>query len=332
MLFDDPDELEKRRFPVLHKIVLGLAPKDLESELQVTTANVNDTDLDGRTALSWAAARSDHQSVLTLLKYGADSSLPSNDGFTPLHWAARASDATCLAAMVQHGANVNTKTKHGSTPLHQVALFQQDPSFVQPLLNAGVDIYARRSNGDTALICSAEMNNAACALLLLEQDADIEERNYDGTTVLLWAISHNAIEVADLLIERGADYRVTNNKNETILHIAAQHANTTVLTRLTGLRLSGIDKSAQQLDGFTAMDLAARRSAISEEWDQAFERFLRSVNQVIEPTNIAEAINLAEALVTDIKSNAVVGVEEVGADCFVDAVEHQTSAIMVAAA
>jgi ankyrin repeat protein len=72
-MFDDGPFLETCQFGVIHKIVLGLLPfKGLEAELQASTPTINDVDVGGRSALSWAAERADIRAVQVLLNYGAE--------------------------------------------------------------------------------------------------------------------------------------------------------------------------------------------------------------------------------------------------------------------
>jgi ankyrin repeat protein len=53
-------------------LVLGLAAASLEEELYRSPENVDARDSRGRTALGWAAARGDENSVITLLRFGAE--------------------------------------------------------------------------------------------------------------------------------------------------------------------------------------------------------------------------------------------------------------------
>lgn len=64
-VFSDTDYLQTRRFTVLHKIVLGLVPKQLGSELKYCTKDINAVDSSGRTCVSWAAGRNDQDNLRT---------------------------------------------------------------------------------------------------------------------------------------------------------------------------------------------------------------------------------------------------------------------------
>ncbi|MCJ1306855.1 hypothetical protein MMC25_000499 [Agyrium rufum] len=309
-LFNDPEQLEKRRFPVLHKIVFGFVVKSVESELQISTATIDDVDMDGRTAISWAASRDDGVAVRALSKFGANPNITGNDGFAPIHWAARASHTSALEAVVPHGADVHCKTTHGSTPLHQAALFQDSVAFLKPLLDAGADIHARRSNGDSPLICAAEENHAVATSYLLSRGANIEDRNFDGSTALIWAISNNCHQVLDVLLAREADYRIITSTGDTLLHVAARQADIPTLERLTAIGMTGLDKYAQTYDRQTAMDLASARAIPLETWDLVFQDLLASVNPAVAMQTLKVGMVVETAELDDI-------------DVFDDTVEYQ---------
>lgn len=263
--------MEKRQFPIIHKIVLGLVVKNLEEELTISTATINSRDCDGRTAISWAAARNDSQTVETLLNFGANPNIASFNGWTPLLWASKTRTTSSLKILLNAGADVNQRTSHLSTALHMAAIFQNDIEFLEALVRGGADMHARRSNGDTPLICAAEENRVRCMAYLLDHSANIEDVNYDGYSALLWVISNNSHEALELLLQRGANPNVKSNKHETILHIAARHADIATLRLLSKFNLLEVDIEAKNGDGLLARDIAQRRTGILDEWNAAFK-------------------------------------------------------------
>lgn len=96
-MFDSESYLESRLFPPLHKIVLGIAeePVGLEATLKLSSMGINQVDAEGRTALSWAAARGDLESVRVLLKYGAKTNKLNDRYQSPLHLAAQNEFSGC---------------------------------------------------------------------------------------------------------------------------------------------------------------------------------------------------------------------------------------------
>lgn len=80
-LFPTVDHVEdRRRITRIHKIVLRIRHLDLEKELLRDRSMIDQMDEDGRTALSWAAAREISKSVEALLHHGACSDIPDRIG------------------------------------------------------------------------------------------------------------------------------------------------------------------------------------------------------------------------------------------------------------
>lgn len=87
----------------MHKIVLELESGDLGAELALeTVSDVNGRDVDGWTALYWAARRGDSKAVVRLLAYGADPRLITwNDGRSALHLAALSNSVLYVQQILQ---------------------------------------------------------------------------------------------------------------------------------------------------------------------------------------------------------------------------------------
>ena len=67
-MFSNTEYLERREFTMLQRIVLGLVGKDLKTELEASTKEINIRDSNGRTALFMAAERNDLPVVNLLLE------------------------------------------------------------------------------------------------------------------------------------------------------------------------------------------------------------------------------------------------------------------------
>src|SRR5688572_10521150 len=98
-----------------------------------------------------AARRGDLAAVRTLLKQGADASMPHPDGMTPLHWAAERGEAPLAEALILAGANVTAVTRLGGyTPLHLAARNGNAP-VLRALIKAGAKPAVPTETGATAL-------------------------------------------------------------------------------------------------------------------------------------------------------------------------------------
>src|SRR4026207_2418334 len=91
-----------------------------------------------RAAIADAAEQRDKAGVRTLIQTGADVNAAQVDGTTALHWAAYHDDTETAALLVKAGANVNVLNRYGATPLAQ-ACENGSAGMVKLLLDGGAD-------------------------------------------------------------------------------------------------------------------------------------------------------------------------------------------------
>ena len=103
-------------------MLAGDARWDLTEMLLEHEASPYILDLQGRTCLHHAAARSPPAVVSRLLRYGLDPNLADSDGWTPLFWAAKAGRVKNLAILIDAGGNTSIELKNGWTP-YTVAVY-----------------------------------------------------------------------------------------------------------------------------------------------------------------------------------------------------------------
>ncbi len=84
-LLDESDDLLKRGFCPLHRIIFGLSQVGLEDHLRLSAADINSRCSLGRTPLCWAALRRDASHVRSLIKFGASLDLADIRGQSPFH-------------------------------------------------------------------------------------------------------------------------------------------------------------------------------------------------------------------------------------------------------
>jgi ankyrin repeat protein len=187
--------------------------------------NVNTADVEGMTALHWAAHWNDLETVAALLKAGANARVANRYGVTPLHEASTVGNLAIIEALLDAGADPNAPLGEGETPLMTAARTGNVPA-VKMLIAHGAQVNARESwRGQTALMWAAVENHAAAAELLLESGADvntrtvtyefpnltggnggiIHDRPQGGLTSLMFAARQGAIETAEVLLKAGAD-------------------------------------------------------------------------------------------------------------------------------
>ena len=161
-----------------------------------------------RAALADAAEQGDSISVRKLLRTGADVNAAQVDGTTALHWAAYNEDAETVALLVRAGANVNAVNRYGVPPLAE-ACTNGNAAIVKLLLQAGADANATMKGGESVLMLAARSGNVDAVKALLARDARTEARERLGQTALMWAAAEGHTAVVRALLDAGADINAT---------------------------------------------------------------------------------------------------------------------------
>jgi ankyrin repeat protein len=156
--------------------------------------------------LADAAEKSDRAAVNALLKHHADVNAPQVDGMTALHWAAQLDDLETARLLIKAGANATATNHYGVAPL-SLACQNGDTEFVELLLVAGADPNATLRGGETALMTAARTGKPGPVQALLARGAKVDAKEKHGQTALMWAAAEGHTAVVELLLGAGADFR-----------------------------------------------------------------------------------------------------------------------------
>lgn len=271
-LFPSLNSIEERRqFTKIHKIINRILHCDLERELSRSPDLINQVDADGRTALSYAAARGEATTVDILLRYGADPNIADRIGQGPLRQSMKAHESTCTTLLLNAGANANHRDNWEQTSLI-ISVWSNEPlTFVSTLLLAEADIDASDFQGSTVLMEAMKANSPDPVLkLLLDSGARINEVDSFGMSVLMQGIRHNSHRALRFLLNSGLHiiHSGSDNSRKTVLHWAAEAGDTETLKILTHTSLEDLSIHDKTDTGLTAIDVAEKRRELERTVDE----------------------------------------------------------------
>jgi len=142
--------------------------------------------------------------VRTLLHDGVDVNAPQVDGMTALHWAAYHDDTEIAGLLVRSGADVNAANRYGVTPLF-LASTNANVELVTLLLASGADVSAVLRGGETSLMTAARTGSPDAVVALLASGADPNVKESREQTALMWAAAEGHTSIVESLVEAGAD-------------------------------------------------------------------------------------------------------------------------------
>jgi ankyrin repeat protein len=161
------------------------------------------------------------------------------DGMTALHWAAYHDDFDILNELIAAGADTKAASRYGVTPL-SLACTNGNTVIVEHLLAFGADANSSLPGGETALMTAARTGRLGPVQALLQRGANVNARERKGQTALMWAAAEGHVEVVDALLNAGADFRTPLRSGFTPLFFAVREGRLKVVSRLleTGINVN----------------------------------------------------------------------------------------------
>lgn len=164
-------------------------------------------------------------------------------------------NAQAVRALVEAGVDVNARRADGTTALHWAAHWD-DIETVSLLVKAGAQIDAADDHGVTALSLAAENASIRLVEALLDAGANPNLSQMSGMTPLLDAIDIGNGQMVQTLLAHGANVNAATTKTRITALMWAIGGRQPAIARV--LLDAGADVQAATADGFSALTFAAR--------------------------------------------------------------------------
>ena len=254
------DEFE---FGTLHRIVLGLEFKALQSVLDATTDTIDRPDSMGRTALFWAVIRDNVEHVGLLLDYGADVNAKDNHGFAPIDVVR---GPVVCKQLLDAGAinNVNSQNYHHSS-LHEQVIENGNADVVSSMAAAGWDIDIKDHDHETPLLNAIYAGHTEVVNRLVELGANVNNANLSSRdSALHFAAAFDRPVILKLLFEKGADPGALDCNGRNVAHCAAMKGSTELIKIMTAAKLTDLDLWSTDYEGKTPGDYMSERIVLTD--------------------------------------------------------------------
>ncbi|MEO5926213.1 MAG: ankyrin repeat domain-containing protein [Bryobacteraceae bacterium] len=200
-----------------------------------------------------AAKKSDTAAVKALIAQKADVKVAEVDGTTALHWAAEQGNVAIADMLLAAGADAKASNRYSITPM-ALAAENGRAAVIERLIKAGVDVNATFGDGQTALMSASLNGNVDAVRMLLKNSANVNSvEKFKGQTALMWAAGEGNTDAAALLVEFGADVKAKSKGGFTPLLFAVLNDRIEAMKVLAQHGASVDDRAP---DGSTALNMA----------------------------------------------------------------------------
>lgn len=212
-------------------------------------ADINTTDLSGKTPLMMAAYFNKVENMRALITAGADVNRRDNNGDTALSISIMHKNAEAVKLLCQAGANATdtingismleravctnsveiaeTLIKYGahqeiknSTKALFMAISNQSSSITELIIKSGGEINRPTQDGPPPLIAAIILSQPQIVRMLIEAGADVNIKDSSGSSALMCASLRSQTEIINMLMEAGADLNIQDKKGRTALYSA----------------------------------------------------------------------------------------------------------------
>jgi ankyrin repeat protein len=229
-----------------------------------------------------AADKSDNDSVLSLLKAGANPNTKTWEGVTPLMYASENGNIEICKSLISNGADVNIQPNWGSNALIAASQYNHPDVVELLILNEAkfnlkddlgynaisyavaygfIDVtetllyygasHEMKCNNTDPMMIAAYYGDTLMMEILLFYNADINSKDDEGLTPLMIAAQNNYLDAVEYLVKKGAKINDVNKQNHSALSIATINKNSEITELLISYGAKVDIKDNQGLTPYT---------------------------------------------------------------------------------
>ncbi|KAJ5710458.1 ankyrin repeat domain-containing protein 52 [Penicillium malachiteum] len=213
--------MEQSRGPEIMNLLLNSGGKAI-----MDTGDVN-----GQTALHYAAERNFIEAIHILVAHGADTTTTDNHGFSPCLWAVVAGQTRATKNLLTLGADANAISADGKSALAWAAGLGWSP-IAELLVGNGADISPTQNTQMVPLEEAAASGDLLTVQLLLRSGGDPNSRDHDSWSAIHWAAEEGHLEIVRLLLDAGANVDAISSYGTSPLHCAANGGHVGIISLL----------------------------------------------------------------------------------------------------
>ncbi len=218
----DPNLLDNAGKTVLgHYLTEGFSTIEFIEILLDSGTKVSLRDAAGKTALVYAVAGGKKEVADLLLSYGASMKETNNFKDEILLGLALHGDDDSIMEIVKQGANVNYSSEAGVTPLHFLCARKNiSTSIIKFLIDQGANINTKAQNGTTPLLVACVMRNEKVVLYLLDYPVHMGAFGERQVTPLMIAAATGQMQAVIKLLAKGASIFAQDAEGRNALNYA----------------------------------------------------------------------------------------------------------------
>ncbi|OCT57962.1 hypothetical protein XELAEV_18002831mg [Xenopus laevis] len=202
----------------LHYAAQGNCPDTVRVLLSHPSVR-DEADLEGRTALMWAAGKGSDEVVRTMLELNPKLEVNRTDkyGGTALHAASLSGQITTVRILLENRAQADAVDVMKHTPLFR-ACEMGHREVIATLIKGGAKVHLVDKDGRSPLHWAALGGNANVCQILIENNINPDAQDYEGRTPLQCAAYGGYIGCMEVLMENKADPNIQDKNGRTALH------------------------------------------------------------------------------------------------------------------